>query len=119
MDLVHDLLDKLVKDRNGREMGRVDGVVMELRSGTSSLRVVAIEIGPVVLGYRLHPFAGRLVAALEHAFGVDAGRPVRIALGDVIDVGTEIKVDRTIGETAAGAIEKRLRACIGKIPGGG
>ena len=34
MDLVRDLLDKLVVDRNGREMGRVDGIVLDHRDGS-------------------------------------------------------------------------------------
>jgi sporulation protein YlmC with PRC-barrel domain len=35
MDLVRDLLDKKVVDRNGREMGRVDGIVISIRAGAA------------------------------------------------------------------------------------
>jgi sporulation protein YlmC with PRC-barrel domain len=118
VELVRDLLDKLVLDRNGREMGRVDGIVLELRDGTAP-RVAALEIGPSVLGTRLHPVIGRFVAGIEQAFGVAVGRPVRIAFSDVTEIATDIKVDLSIGETAAGNVEQRLRAWIGRIPGAG
>jgi len=115
MDLVRDVLDKLVVDRNGREMGRVDGIVLERRDGLPV--VAALEIGPSVLGHRLHPAIGRFIAGLEQAFGVADGRPVRIPFRDVLQIGAEIKVDLSIGQTGAGNIEQRLRALIRKIPG--
>ena len=54
MDLVHDLLDKKVVDRNGREMGRVDSIVLDIRAGAPP-RVAALEIGPRVLASRISP----------------------------------------------------------------
>jgi sporulation protein YlmC with PRC-barrel domain len=118
MELVRDLLDKLVIDRNGREMGRVDGIVIECGDGIPP-RVSAVEIGPSVLGYRLHPAIGRLLAGLEHAFGVAHGRPVRIPFSDVTEIATDVKVDLAIGETAVGNVEQALRGWIGKLPGAG
>jgi sporulation protein YlmC with PRC-barrel domain len=58
MDLVRDLLDQPVVDRNGRPMGRVDGIVLDLRADAPP-RVVSIAIGPAVLGERLHRAIGR------------------------------------------------------------
>jgi len=116
MDLVRDLLDKRVVDRNGRDMGRVDAVILELRGGASP-RVAAIEIGPAVLASRVHPTLGRWVAALEHAFAVDDGRPTRIAVGGILDITDRVKVDCAFGETPASSVERRLRAWIGAIPG--
>jgi sporulation protein YlmC with PRC-barrel domain len=116
VDLVRDLLDKKVVDRNGREMGRVDSVVLEIRDGAPP-RVAAIELGPAVLAYRVHPLLGRWVAALEHGFGVDAGRPMRIPFADVLEITSQVKVDRAFGETPASTIERRLRSWIGSIPG--
>ena len=118
MDLVRDLLDKLVIDRNGREMGRVDGLVIEHRDGLPP-RLSALEIGPSVLGYRLHPIVGRWLAGLEQACGVAGGRPVRIPFSDVMEIATDVKVDLAIGDTGAGNVEQRLRAWIGKLPGAG
>lgn len=108
MDLVRDLLDKEVVDRNGREIGRVDSIVVEVRD-TAGPRVTAIEIGPAVLAYRVHRVLGRWMAAFEHAIGIDEGRPLRIPFSDIIEVGDRIKADLAFGETPAATLEARLR----------
>ncbi len=115
MDLVRDLLDTLVVDRNGREMGRVDTIVLDVRDGAPP-EVVALELGPAVLAYRLGPWLGRLVAGIEHAFEVDAGRPVRVRLKDVLSIHNHVKVDLAFGETGAATIESRLRRWVGSLP---
>lgn len=115
MDLIRGVLDKEVVDRNGREMGRVDRLVLFVREGAPP-RVAAIELGPAVLAYRLRPLFGRWAAALEHAFGVDEGRPVRISFREVLDITDHVKVDLAFGETAAATIEQRLRRWVGSIP---
>jgi hypothetical protein len=116
MDLIRDLLDTKVVDRNGREMGRVDSVVLHV-SPDAPPRVVAVELGPAVLAYRIHPMLGQVVAALEYAFGVDEGRPLRIAFGDVLDLQPHVKVDLAFGDTAAATVEKKLRHWVSAIPG--
>jgi sporulation protein YlmC with PRC-barrel domain len=116
VDLVRDVLDKLVVDRNGREMGRVDGIVLEQLDGMPA-RMIALQIGPSVLAHRLHPILGRWVAALEQAFGVAEGRPVTIDVSEVLEIRDDVKVDLSIGETAAGTVEQRLRAWVGKLGG--
>lgn len=116
MDLIRDLLDKKVVDRNGREMGRVDRIVLHLRQGAAP-RVVALELGPEVLGDRVRPIFGRWVAALQYAFDVADGRPVRIAMDDVLAMNDHVKVDLAVGETAAATIEQRLRRWVSAIPG--
>jgi hypothetical protein len=116
MDLIRDLLDTKVVDRNGREMGRVDSVVLEVREGTAP-RVVALELGPEVLAGRLHPMFGRWVEGLEHAFGVAEGRPVRIVPAQVLTMHDHVKVDLAVGETAGALIEHHLRRWLASIPG--
>jgi sporulation protein YlmC with PRC-barrel domain len=111
MDLVRDLLDKAVVDRNGREIGRVDSIVIEIRN-TAGPRITALEIGPAVLAYRVHRVLGRWMAAFEHALGIDEGRPLRIPFGDIIEIGDHVKVDLAFGDTAAAALETRLRRWI-------
>jgi hypothetical protein len=96
-------------------MGRVDRVVLERRPG-APLRVVAFDIGPAALASRLSPTLGRSVEGLEHAFGVDDGRPVRVALADVLDIRDNVRVDLALGETAAGTIERRLRRWVRLFP---
>jgi hypothetical protein len=116
MDLIRDLLDTKVVDRNGREMGRIDSIVLHV-SPDAPPRIVAVELGPAVLAHRIHPMLGRLVAALEYAFGLDEGRPLRIAFGDIIDLHSHVKVDLAFGETAAATVEKKLRRWVSSIPG--
>jgi hypothetical protein len=116
MDLVRDVLDQPVVDRNGRPMGRVDGIVLDVRADAPP-RVVWLAIGPSVLGERLHPAIGRWVAAIEHACGLSRERPVEIAPSDVTIVDGEVRVDLTISETAAAAVEQRVRGWIRRVPG--
>jgi sporulation protein YlmC with PRC-barrel domain len=117
VDLVRDLLDKEVVDRHGREMGRVDSIVLEVRDGAPP-RVTAIELGPAVLAYRIRPSFGRWMAALEHALRMDEGRPLRIAFSEILDVHDRIKVDRAFGETPAAALERRLRGLVRALMAG-
>src|SRR5436853_178616 len=97
MDIVRDLLDKKIVDRNGREMGRVDAVVIDAPEGVQP-RVIAIEIGVSVLAYRVHPLLGRWASAFRYACGYD-GRPFRILFRDVSDVDDHVRVNLAFGET--------------------
>lgn len=116
IELIRDVLDKEVVDRHGREMGRVDSIVIALRPNRQP-QVTAIEIGPAVLAYRVRPVLGRLMSAVEHAFGIDEGRPLRIRFGDILGIHKHVKVDRAFGETVAATVEQRLRAWVGALPG--
>jgi sporulation protein YlmC with PRC-barrel domain len=117
MDIVRDVLDKQVVDRNGREVGRVDSLVVEVHEGQPP-RVIALEMGPPALAYRIGPRTGRLVTALAQAFGAAGGRALRIPLGAVIDIGAGVTVDLSVGQTTAAVLEQRLRRWIRFIPGG-
>jgi len=111
MDLVRDVLDKAVVDRNGHEMGRVDAIVIELREDRPPL-VRAIEIGPVALASRLHPRLGRIVAAAEAWLGLSDQRPVRIPFTRVEVRDNKVAVDLTAGETASSTIELAVRRVL-------
>src|SRR5687767_13734661 len=116
MDLVRDLLDTQVVDRNGRAMGRVDGIALEHRDGKAP-RVSALLVGPSALGERLSPRLGQWVTAIEHAFGIDEGRPARISFKQILDTGRVIKVDLAVGDTSAGVVEQKLRRWIVALTG--
>jgi hypothetical protein len=114
MDLVRDVLDKAVVDRNRREMGRVDGIALDARAG-SPPRVAALEIGPTVLAHRLWPPLARWVEAVERAWGVDEERPVRVTTGDVLRFELDVTVDVAVGQTGAENVEQRLRRWVRRI----
>jgi sporulation protein YlmC with PRC-barrel domain len=116
MDVVRDLLDKSVVDRNGREMGRVDGILLDYRSN-HPVRLAALVIGPAALGDRLHPTLGRFVRRLEKRLRIDHNRPARIDVADIDNIEGKVRLRLTISETAVAAIERRLRAWVIRLPG--
>ena len=120
LDLVRDLLDKQLIDRNGTKMGRVDGVIVHIDDGQQP-RVHHLQLGFVVLARRIHPMAEKIVNAFR--------RRVRVREEAVQDVSwdvvgeiqtTHIKVDIDSSETPAFAWEKWLRDhVVTKLPGAG
>jgi sporulation protein YlmC with PRC-barrel domain len=116
MDLVCELLDKQVVDRNGRELGRVDSIVFQLRDDGPPI-VSAIEIGLVTVSQRLHPFLGRCARALEIIAGVEADRPVRVPFAKITEITPHIKLDLTSSDINTLAFEETARAIVSAIPG--
>ena len=112
MQLVRDLLDKAVADRNGREMGRVDRIIIE-RSAGSPPRVVGVEVGASALAERLSVALGRWTTALLHGLAVDEGQPLRIDVSQILGVTENVKVDLAVGETSAANVERKLQALNG------
>ena len=119
MDLVRDVLDKLLLDRDGLPMGRVDGLVMHVGE-RSQPRVTHIEVGGATLWARVHPALGRLATRLARAWGPRKPGPVRIPWSRVEIVGRDIKLDVEAKETGTIAWEIWIaRHIIGRIPGSG
>ncbi|HTL02092.1 MAG TPA: hypothetical protein VL243_07695 [Vicinamibacterales bacterium] len=114
MDLVRQLLDKKVVDRHGREMGRVDSVILEIADHRPPV-VSAIELSPSVLAQRVRPILGRWMEGLEHALHISAGRPLRIPF-EVITIRRQVTADLAYGETSAAAVEHWLRSIVARIP---
>ena len=116
MHVVHDVLDKQIVDRNGREMGRVDGIVLDVRGSEPPL-LSQVLIGASVLGARVNVGLGRWVHGLEHGLGLGDERPIAIDFAHVDEVGEKVKLDLAVGETGADTFEQRVRSWIIKIPG--
>ena len=112
MDLIRDLLDKPVADRNRQEMGRVDGIVIAIAAGEHP-RVVAIEIGPSVLADRFHPLLGSVVALIERWLGLGTNRPTRIPVDHIKKVSEKIVVDVAASEVGATNVEHAVRKLLG------
>jgi len=116
LHIVRDLLDKAVVDRHGRNMGRVDRVVIERRTGVPP-RVVAIEIGPSALAGRLSATLGRWMMGLLHGLAVDEGQPLRVDVNHILGVTDTVKADLAFGDTPAASVEHKLRGLVKRIPG--
>jgi hypothetical protein len=108
MGLIRDVLDAELVDHNHRRLGKVDGIVAELRPGQPP-RLKCIESGWPVKARRLHPRLGEWVA--RHL-------PVhRIPWDKIRDIGvdTEVECDDTCGHLMDS--EKKLRSILIRIPG--
>ena len=108
LDLTRDIIDKQVVDRDETKMGRVDGIILELR-GDRPPRVDAIEMGFAVLARRMGPRTERWVEKLRR-FSVRKTAIQRVAWTKVLDVKPyHIKLDVNAIETPAFAWERWLR----------
>jgi hypothetical protein len=119
MDLVRDVLDKKLIDREDCPMGRVDGLVMQFGEH-SQPRITHIVIGGKTLWMRLHPAFARLALRLGRVWGPKRDGPVRIPWSRVITTGKQVKLDVEAKET--GAIDWEIwiaRHIIERIPGAG
>jgi sporulation protein YlmC with PRC-barrel domain len=74
-DLIRDVLDKQLVDDVKKQMGRVDGIVLELREGEPP-RVDHFEVGFAVLAERVLPRAGKWVDRLPWSVPWDKVREV-------------------------------------------
>ncbi|MDP9201263.1 MAG: hypothetical protein M3P26_04945 [Gemmatimonadota bacterium] len=119
MDLVRDVLDKKLVDREDCEMGRVDGLVMHIGEH-SQPRITHIQIVGTTPWMRLHPVFARLAATLARMWGPKRKEPARIPWSRVTIAGKDIKLDVKARET--GAIDWEIwiaQHIIERIPGGG
>jgi hypothetical protein len=118
MDLVRDILDSQLVDRNGRNIGRVDGILLELRH-TRPPRVAALEVGAVTLARRIHPRLARWFRAVMAKVAPVRVTPVRIPPHAFRDIGADIELD-VDADTKLLRIENWVRRhIVARLPGGG
>ena len=119
MNLVRDVLDKKLTDREKCEMGRVDGLLMRVGE-RSQPRITHIVIGGSTLWMRVHPALARLSVRLARIWGPRRTEPITIPWSRVESVGKDIRLDVKARDT--GALDWELwiaRHVIERIPGGG
>jgi sporulation protein YlmC with PRC-barrel domain len=119
MNLVRDVLDKKLIDRENCCMGRVSGLVMHV-SESAPPRVTHILVGGPTLWIRVHPFLGRLSKRLATIWGPKRRAPVKIPWSRVETVGQDVKLDVEGKDT--GALDWEIwvaQHIIERIPGGG
>jgi sporulation protein YlmC with PRC-barrel domain len=116
--MIRDVLDKQVRDRNQTKIGKVDGIVMQLRP-SGPPRIVFIEIGAVALSGRLGPRIHRLISGLWARFGGEKSRePYRLDWSKVRAIGVDIEFDIDVHDTTIFAWQEWLRKkIICRVPG--
>jgi sporulation protein YlmC with PRC-barrel domain len=113
MKLARTVLDQEVIDRHEQPMGKVDGIVLELRPGAPP-RVSHIVVGGTTLVWRVHRGLARW---LEGKLGGE-GHPARIPWSQVVKIGVDVKVDVDAARSPALHWERWVRDhVIGRIPG--
>lgn len=119
MDVIRDVLDNQIVDRNQRKMGKVDGIVIEYKDGEPP-RLAYLEVGIPTLAQRVHPRLKKWVVALQSKWGARQDQPFRIPFSKVRDVGIDVEVDLEAEETPVLGYENWLREnLIKRIPGAG
>jgi hypothetical protein len=109
LELARDVLDKQVVDRDDVRMGRVDGLLLEVREGKPP-RVEAIEMGGVVLAERIHPRLARWVDGWRRRFKVRKTAVYRVPWSAVLAIDAyQIKVDVAARDTPNFAWERWLQ----------
>ena len=116
LDLVRDVLDEQLLDRDGERMGKADSIVIAI-DGDNQPRVLRIECGFAALAGRIHPRLEKICRAIGRRFGVRRGRTIRIGWSKIIGVGIDVTLDLHADDTEALAWERWLyRRIIRNIP---
>jgi sporulation protein YlmC with PRC-barrel domain len=92
MYIGREILDQQLVDRTGVNMGKVDGVVLELRDGLPP-RVAAVLTGGHLMARRLHPLIESWMRRLTRRWGPKQDTPFRIPWSQVKKIGVDVKVD--------------------------
>ncbi len=117
LHLIRDVLDKQLVDARRRPMGRVDGIVVQVRAGARP-RVVALEVGPVILLRRVSGPLARTVERLLSRWGFAGWH--RLSPRQVRDIGLDLELDEDAEKSPIEAVERWLRdRVLSRIPGSG
>src|SRR4051794_7968247 len=109
MDLIREVLDNQIVDRNQRRLGKIDGILVEFVNGKPPL-LVAVETGWLTKARRLHP-------RLAHWLWLRGSRAFQIPWTKIRDIGTDVEFDIDASETPLLWTEKKLRRLLMRIPG--
>jgi hypothetical protein len=112
LDLVRDVLDKQLLDREARPFGKVDGIVLEVRADGPP-RVIALEVGARTRLERLPSWLARLTRRFTRNAKV-----TRIPKEAVLAVANDIRVDIDATRTPAWRLERALARIFARLPGG-
>lgn len=114
--LVHDVLDKQLKDRDHQNAGRIDGIMLTLRDGQPPL-VRYVEVSPITLLSRFSMRLARWFARHDAAVRDDRGAPFRIPWSGISHDGPTIFMNQDVEDTPINAVEDWLRVhVVERIP---
>ena len=117
MNVGQALLDQQVIDRNGAQMGKVDGVLLEIRKDQPP-RVAALLVGAGSAARRVHRGFARRLLHWRRRWGPPNDETLEIPWSRVLKIGVDVKVDLEAERTPALAWEHWVRQhIIGRIPG--
>lgn len=118
LDVIRDILDKQLIDRDGTSMGRADGVVLEIRDGEQPV-VDHLQLGAIVLARRLHPRAVRVVEWFRRRWPVRHEAVQVVRWPQIADITShDIRLNLEVEKTPAFDWERWLRDhVVSKIPG--
>ena len=113
------LLDRQLVDRDGKLVGKVDDLELEVPEGGGAPYVTAILAGPGALAGRL---GGRLGAWLEGLAGRlrerDEPRPARISFAWVKKIGSAVELSAAKQDLETDVVERWVAEhVIGRLPG--
>jgi hypothetical protein len=119
IDIIRDILDKQLIDKEETKMGRVDGIVLSIDDGPP--RIDHFELGLAVLARRVHPRLERWLQALRERWSPRRSARQMVPWSAVLDINPHaIQLDLNAIETPAFDWERWLRKhIVSKIPGSG
>jgi sporulation protein YlmC with PRC-barrel domain len=103
--LVSQLIDLPIIDKDGRWCGIVDDIELSGGPGKAT-RVAALLVGPGAYEGRVPAFIFRVVRA------VAGGRMVRVPAGQIIEIGSVVKLGCAAQELGLHRTEDKVRAWI-------
>jgi hypothetical protein len=116
--LISDVLDEQLKDINGENSGRVDGIVLELREEKPP-RVAYLEVSPITLLGRFSLRFAQWYARHDRRFGDGRGVSFRVPWSRVSREGPTLRLDFDAEHTPIQAFEDFLRVkIVDRIPFG-
>jgi sporulation protein YlmC with PRC-barrel domain len=111
------VLDQQVIDRTCELMGKVDGIVLQVRKDKPP-RVARLVIGGGTAAHRVHPRFGAWLVHWRRRFGPKNDEPVEVPWSKVLKIGIDVQVDVDAKRSAAWAWENWVhKNIIGRIPG--
>lgn len=118
LPLVRDVLDKQILDPDGCKVGKVDGILLQLR-GNRPPRVVAMEVSQSTAWRRVHRRLGDFADWLRARFEPGQDQPPRILFDHFVRGGIDVHIDVPWKKTRARVWEDWLEErIIARIPGG-